>query len=382
MSFAKIRSQRISLRRLNLTASALLLGATLFVAQPASAQKASPVGVDMVRSEILAQTTPVLGRFVARESGVVATRIAERVAKMPVQIGDRVKRGAVLARLSDDRLRSQRTLRVAEAKRAAARIGRDGATLAKYQQALKRISALKGSNAFRQDRQDDAERDLEVANSALLEAEAELAKANANLELADIALKDTTIRAPYPGVVTARHTLSGNYVRAGDPIVTLLNDRELEIEADIPVGRIAGLVQGSMVVATLHGGFQVNASVRAVIPAENTRTRTRAVRFSPDLSKQDDHIAENQSVSILIPIGDKRSVVTVHKDAVLARKGRHLVFVVTDGKVQPRPVTLGEAAGARFEILKGLKAGETVVVRGNERLRPGQAVKPIKAGGS
>ena len=55
-----------------------------------------------------------------------------------------------------------------------------------------------------------------------------------------------------------------------------------------------------------------------------------------------------------------------------------MVFVIQDGKASPRTVQLGEAVGARFEVLGGLKPGDMAVVRGNERLRPGQAVKTGK----
>ena len=69
-----------------------------------------------------------------------------------------------------------------------------------------------------------------------------------------------------------------------------------------------------------------------------------------------------------------RQVVTVHKDAIIKRGGGSVVYVVTDDKAQPRRIQIGEAAGPRVEVLDGLSVGENVVVRGNERLRPGAPV--------
>ncbi len=70
----------------------------------------------------------------------------------------------------------------------------------------------------------------------------------------------------------------------------------------------------------------------------------------------------------------RREIVSVHKDAVTRAQGRASVFVVVDGVAHPRVVELGDAVGTRFEVLYGLAPGELVVVRGNERLMPGQAV--------
>jgi RND family efflux transporter MFP subunit len=360
----------------SLVAALLLPGA-----HPSEAQgRVTAVGVDKVILEPLAQTMPVIGRFVARESGIVATRIAERVAEMMVQVGDRVRRGDVLAKLSADRLRSVRLLRVADLRRAEAQIVRERATVGKMMQTYKRIMALRGSNAFRKDRREDTERDMEVANSALSQAEADVGRAKANLMIADIALKDATITAPYPGVVVSRHTVAGNYVRIGDPIATLLNDADLEIEADVPAIRTLGLEPGTMVTVTLQNGRSLSATVRVVVPEENRRTRTRSVRLSPSLGKDSRGIAGNQSVTLQIPIGGTHDVVTVHKDAVVVLKGRPMVYVVEDGKAAIRPIKTGNAVGNRFEVTSGLKPGEVVVVRGNERLRPGQAIKPLDEG--
>ena len=359
----------------------LLVTATLWLTpHPGAAQQdATPVGVDKVLLEPQAQTMPVIGRFVAPGSGIVATRIAERVTEMTVRVGDRVRRGDVLAKLSADRMQSERTLRVADLRWAEAQITREKANLAKMQQTYARVTSLRGSTAYRKDRQEDTERDMEVAGSALGQAEADLLRAQADLNLADIALKDTTITAPYPAVVIVRHTVAGNYARVGDPIVTLLNDRDMEIEADVPAIRTGGLLPGTKVRVTLQDGRMLNAAVRVVVQEENTRTRTRSVRLSPELGGRSGSLASNQSVTVQIPIGGANEVVTVHKDAIVILKGRTMVYVVEDGKAAIRQVMTGNAIGARFEVKSGLKPGDIVVVRGNERLRPGQSVKPLDA---
>ena len=214
-----------------------------------------------------------------------------------------------------------------------------------------------------------------MARSAAAEAEASRAQARANLKLAEIDLRYAKIRAPFPGVVSMRHTEVGSYLNVGDPVLTLIDDQRLEIEADVPAERISGLDAGAAVSFRIDGSSLLRATVRAVIPEENPMTRTRAVRFTPDFGGRRARLATNQSVTLHLPVGTARTVVTVHKDAILNRADKTVVFVVAGEKAQMRPVRLGDAVGGRFEVLSGLDSGDLVVVRGNERLRPGQKVR-------
>lgn len=354
-----------------------VLAATLSISTSdlARAQgKASPVEVDKVIEESLTQTAPFTARFVAIQLGPVATRISERVADITVRAGERVEKGAILARLSDNRLQAERQLRASELKKAEAQRERATANRAKAQQTLARTEQLRGSNAFRKNALEDAARDLEAAIASSTEAEAETERVRAELNLAEIALADAAIRAPYPGVILARHVVTGGYVQAGEAIVTLMNDKDLEIEADVPAQRLSGLHPGAPVKAVLQNGQTLTVEVRAIIPEENPRTRSRAVRFSASLPEGSTRIAENQSVTVHIPIGVVRQVISVHKDALLLDGSQPRVYVVIDGKVEMRPVAIGESLGTRFEVMDGLSVGETVVIKGNERLRPGEPV--------
>ncbi len=98
------------------------------------------------------------------------------------------------------------------------------------------------------------------------------------------------------------------------------------------------------------------------------------MRFVPRFNTIGRPLAANQSVTVHIPIGAARRVLTVHKDAIIKRGLKSLVFVAVDGNVEQREISVGEAVGSRYEVLAGLREGELVVVRGNERLRSGDKV--------
>ena len=333
------------------------------------------VVVDAVIEEPLSQTVPVLGRIVASEFGPVAARIGGAVNEMRVNVGDRVERGAVLAVLDRERLALERDRYRALVKQQSAKLASVRADLEKRSLELKRLEGIRKSAAFSQARYQDAVQDVAKQRGQVAETKAQLSQAEAQLKRADIDLKDGEVRAPYPGVVSAKHTEVGAYLNTGSPVVTLINDLDIEVEADIPGNRLGGLKPGISIRLTLDDRSEHRAAVRAVIPDENPRTRTRPVRFVPDFNGLKKPLATNQSVTVHVPIGASRTVTTVSKDALVQRGGNDIVFVVRDGNGQPQPVTLGESVGNRFVVTSGVKAGDRVVVRGNENLRPGQRLR-------
>ncbi len=351
--------------------------ATATAAPPAQAQgRPALVGVDAVTVAPVSQTFPVLGRMVARKSGIVATRVRGPVAELKVAVGDRVEAGDVIAVLDVNQLRWQRELRAAEFAEKNAELETEQARLNMVNQELRRLDRLRTSQsaAFRVAQFDDKTVEAAMMGSSVAEARARVKQAEADLELVEIDLKNARIRAPYPGVITRLHTEAGAYLSVGDPVVAMLDDADLEIEADVPVDRIAALSPGKIVNVSIDGERR-QVMVRAVVPEENPLTRTRAVRLTPRFGTNGGQFAANQSATVHVPIGKARDAVTVHKDAVLNRGGGHMVFVVADGKAMPRPIVLGEAVGGRFEIRDGLQPGDIVVIRGNERLRPQQPVQ-------
>ena len=369
-----IRKQEIKLVLISNMFGLLLL--PFMISVGAAQQRVSAVGVDQVISEPLLQTMPVLGRFIAKESGVVATRIAERVHKMYVQVGDRVKKGDLLVKLESDRLDNQIQLLQANLKITKTQLAKEKVNYKKMEQTHKRILALRTSAAFRKDREEDSERDMEIAAEMVSRARADIDQSKASLKAGQISLQDTHIKAPYPGVVIKRHTLPGNYVRVGDPIITIFNDTDLEIEADVPSIRALALKTNTKVTAKLQNGIILNTIIRAIIPQENSLTRAVAIRLIIKDEKYQNGLLGNQAVTLKLPIGNPDDVTTVHKDAVLVKNGKKIVFIFRKGTANIQPIRLGRAIGNRFEVLAGLKVGDLVVVRGNERLRPGEPIKP------
>ncbi|HOT82879.1 MAG TPA: efflux RND transporter periplasmic adaptor subunit [Candidatus Defluviicoccus seviourii] len=347
--------------------------APLIAPAPAAADEPVLVVVDAVRSEPLSETVPVIGRLVALESGDIATRVPGTVAQVAVRVGERVKAGAVLATLIADRATAERDLRAAEVAAAEAAVASARARLALKRQEVGRLDSLKASPAFGEARYLDLRQEVQIAEAELAQAEATVAPVRAQLRLAEIALADSTIRAPYDGVVTRRFADVGAYLQTGAPVASLIDDQLLEVEADVPAPRLAGLTSGAGVQVQIDDS-RVPASVRAVLPVENTQTRTRTVRFRTALDAIHDRAA-NRAVTVHIPAAPRREALTVHKDAILYRAaGQTQVFRAANGHAALQTVRLGDATFERFEVLDGLAAGDVVIIRGNERLKPDQEI--------
>lgn len=333
------------------------------------------VEVDAVQRGPVVETVPVYGRIVAPQSGVVAALTKGAVNKVFVKVGDRVAAGDVLVTLQADMNKSERALKAAELAEYRAKVGTARVQLKLAEQELARIERLRQSAAFSGARYNDKQRDVERVRSMLSEALAKVEQARAELAIADLNLGYTNIKAPFAGVVSERHVNKGAYLSVGQKVVTMINDHALEIEADVPSVHISGLKKGTRVSVNPELGKSFSADVRAVLPVENPLARTRTVRFIPVADGGAHALATNQSVVVGVPSGPMRIALSVHKDAVVHRDGRPIVFVFDKGHAALREVTLGGAFSSRFEVVAGLNAGDLVVIRGNERLRDGQPLR-------
>jgi RND family efflux transporter MFP subunit len=346
--------------------------ASTLSAQP----RAASVGVQAVEMRALAETVPVFGEVITARDGNVAGRVAGNVEVVAVLAGTRVAAGDLLVELNDELLTIQVAQSQAQLAEAQAGIDTASARVDRTRIALERIEALRGGTAFSQGRFDDARADFLEAEALFAESQARQKSAEARLAEAQYQLDRSEIRAPFSGIVLEVATIPGAFIQAGTPVVRLLDTDAFEVQANVPSRYTAFLQPGQLVQASTETGLEMTVELRAVLPVEDPSTRTRAVLFSaPDLSAMGG-AAVGQSLTVEIPVGAARDVLSVPKDALVQARGGWTVFVAADDMAQPRSVELGVPLGDRYEVLSGLAPGDLVVVRGNERLRPGQAIAP------
>ncbi len=369
----------------------VMLFAAMMSDVAAAQGRAAGVIVEPVTETEVVETAPIIGQFVASVEASIAARSGGIVDRVLVQPGDRISAGDTIAEIDAELSRIARLQAEAALKRAEAGVAQANARLSLAKQSLERAERLRGSTAFSRGSFEDQLLDVTVAESALASAQADLAGADANVRRADYDLRHAVILAPFDGVVLDRMAQPGAYIPVGAPVAVLLDIGALEIEVEAPAALVPGLTPGVETIAKVDVGgaaIEIAAIVRAVIPREAVSTRTRPVRFSvsaEDKARVD--AAPGRSVTVQTPTAAPRVAVTAPKDSLVQARGGWIVYVVQAGEgdthtAEPRPVTIGAAFGGLIEILSGVGPGDLVVVRGNERLRPGQAITPQRADGA
>jgi len=328
-------------------------------------QEAVPVAVVVPRVAQVTDELRLTGTLTAERSARLSPRVDGLVARVRVDAGDRVKAGAALMEL--DSSVAALALARAQAGTAEARARSDEAD---------RLVA--------EARRLVAERHLPQTELARREAEAQLAAAAlvasqaSEREYAEV-LKRHTVVAPFAGVVARRLTEVGEWVARGTPVIDLVATDRVRLDVQAPQERFRSIREDAVVrvLADSLGGESMQGRIEARVPVSDPASRTFLVRILIDGAA--DRLLPGTSATAVIGMPGSQKALVIPRDALLPYPdGSHSVFVVSDGSggktAVERPVKLGRG-GAQVEILEGIEPGDQVIVRGNERLRNGQAVR-------
>ena len=348
-----------------------------FTNNPAFTQGAASVEVDPVVLQTLNQSVPVIGRVVSLKEAKVPAAVMGRVEKVLVEEGDRVKKGQILASIDTERYKWLANIASANVNAAKAELKSAQAETKINLVELERMISLKNSSAFNASKYDK----LQNQNTALLAKEEIVeAKLNSAIQEENIAkqnLSRATVKAPFNGIIELKMVELGEAVGLGFPMFQLISDTSVEIQADVPSNRARILKENNEIQISTTDNIKFISKVRALGVRENSNTRTIKIHLSYENSETDRKLFVGENVNISVPLGPGQEALTVHKDAILKREGMSLVYVVKEDSAQIKPVKLGDGVGERFIVLSGIEAGDLVVTKGNERLRPGQKVNPI-----
>ena len=348
-----------------------------FTNNPAFTQGAASVEVDPVVLQTLNQSVPVIGRVVSLKEAKVPAAVMGRVEKVLVEEGDQVKKGQILASIDTERYKWLANIASANVNAAKAELKSAKAETKINLVELERMNSLKNSSAFNASKYDK----LQNQNTALLAKEEIVeAKLNSAIQEENIAkqnLSRATVKAPFNGIIELKMVELGEAVGLGFPMFQLISDTSVEIQADVPSNRARILKENNEIQISTTDNIKFISKVRALGVRENSNTRTVKIHLSYENSETNRKLFVGENVNISVPLGPGQEALTVHKDAILKREGMSLVYVVKEDSAQIKPVKLGDGVGERFIVLSGIEAGDLVVTKGNERLRPGQKVNPI-----
>jgi RND family efflux transporter MFP subunit len=211
---------------------------------------------------------------------------------------------------------------------------------------------------------------LNVAQQSYRSLEA----ARARVTLARKALADTSIRAPFSGLVAERVVSIGDYVTRGAPVATVVRVDPLRIEMTVPEQSVSLVKVGQPVRLTVdaYPGEEFTAKIRYVSPS--LRADQRALTVEAIAPNADGRLKPGLFATASIQQPQSAPALLVPASAVETVSGTSRVYVVKDGKVEERIVTTGEAVGRQLEITSGLAKGDIVASEPKGRLADGTRV--------
>jgi RND family efflux transporter MFP subunit len=361
--------------------------AALGSAGPAQAQQGpppAPVRVEAVRKEPVLERRRVTGNIRPHERARVAAREAGVVLEVPVRDGDRVTKGAVLARLDASRLELELAVVTAERASADTLIAGRREELDRARRDLATVRDLAARQAANPRELRDAETEAAVAESRLRNAESTLGVLDARAAVLRRRVEDTTVRAPFGGVVVSRIAATGGWVAEGAAVAEMVSD-EVEAWLDVPQRHLQSLASGSgevRIESDATGRSVVVSSFRALGDVD---PRTRTFPLVTPL-RADSGLAPGTSVVAWVPTGEKAEHLTIRSDAILRSETGAYVYVAMPGaagaphSAVPVPVEVLFVHEGRAAVRsERLTAGALAIVEGNERLFPTAPVLPAEA---
>ena len=307
----------------------------------------SPVIVAEVLEQPLVEDLSFVGRILPVRSSRVAAETEGQVVKRFKDAGQTVRAGDPLFELANDPL--QAALAEAEADLALRRFNHEGSL------------RLRATDTV-------SEQDL---RNKLARAETRLSGLQAQVE-------NLLVRAPFSGHIVRTFTEVGEWVGRGGEIAQVISIDTVRVIVEVPENHVPQLSLGDSVAIVVDalGSDPIAGLVTAVSAEGYAASRTFPVVV--EAANPEGRMLGNMSARVRFRIAQARASLLVHKDALVSGPEGQVVYLARDGKALSRPVETGLAHQGYVAVTGELAPGDLTVVRGNERLRDGQAVRIIR----
>lgn len=332
------------------------------------------------------------GYVTARRQATVSAKVTGRVAEVRIEEGQRVEEGEVLARL--DPVDAQAALEQARTQLDAARalLVEQRVQLTRAERDQKRQQDLVARKLTSQQASEDAVTEVAALRARIAAQERQVAVAQSGLDMAQVQLDNTVVKAPFSGVVTVKAaqpgeivspmSAGGGFTRTG--IGTIVDMNSLEIEVDVNESYIGRVQPGQPVESTLNAypDWKIPGKVIAIIPTADRSKATVKVRIGLDI--KDGRIVPDMGARVAFlgearpaPAADAKPIpgVLVPAEAIKNVGDASLAYVVKDGRLEERKLTLGQTMSSSRQVLSGLSAGDRVALAPPDGVKSGDKVE-------
>jgi membrane fusion protein (multidrug efflux system) len=316
----------------------------------AGPREAVPLAVTAAEAvnEKVERRIDITGTLAAWEEATVSIEAEGRLAAVTRDLGDRVRKGDVLARVDPVEYEWRNAQAEAELKAA----GAD----------FKRQEELFKKNLSARQQLDDAKRRLDVAGAAA--------------DLARKKLLDTSLKAPFDGFVSRRMVNAGEYIRAGTAAFHVVMTTPLKFRGDVPERHVYDVRKGDEVLAYIEArGEEEPLKGRIARVGASVALDTRSFPVEAEVENPAGAIKPGTFARLSILTKTMNDALTIPESAISFFAGNPRVFVIRDGRAQERVIMTGGKVRDRVLVTGGLKAGEKVAASGVELLTEGRAVQ-------
>ena len=329
------------------------------------------------------------GYVTPRRRATVAAKITGRVTGVFFDEGVHVKEGQILATLDDSDVKRALESAVADRNSTRAQIADLEVQLKNADIEKHRAEALQTAGVQSQEVLDNATTAVDSLKAKIALTKVQVAGSEARIAEAQQAVNNCVIRAPFDGVAVSKDaqvgemispvSAGGGFTRTG--VATIVDMNSNEIEVDVNEAYISRVEPGQPVTAVLdaYPDWQIPSKVRTVIPTADRQKATVKVRIS--FLKLDPRILPDMGIKVTFlgnepdkPTGIAAAAL-IPSGALRDESGHNIVFLVKDNQLERRAVTVGNTRGSDAEIMTGLAAGDTVVVKGPADLHDGEAIQ-------
>jgi membrane fusion protein (multidrug efflux system) len=330
---------------------------------------AHPVVIETVQMRDLEERIEATGELLAKEQAAIASEVSGRITEILVDEGDAVAAQQVLLEIDPER----RNLELADA-----RAGLAEAEAARREQereyARRKTLHERGIAS-------DADLDQAVTDLALARSRADAAAARVGV--AERAVRDASVRAPFSGLVARRTVSRGEFVNVGQPLFELVALDPVEVEFHLADRDSARAVVGQEVRVSVAPFPEEHFRGVVTVVSPTIDPRTRTLRVKAEIDNADGRLRPGLFARADLGVAVRRNILLVPEQAILLRSDGAVVYRSREGnRVERVIVETGEHHGGEVEVASGLAAGDLVVTRGQGGLVDGALVSPRNPDGS
>lgn len=349
-----------------LYAARYALFAVIFLTTNAHGQRLAPVEVTMAVKRNIVETLNLTGTLTSPNTARLAPDVQGRIVAIKVDAGDRVKAGDVLLLLDEELARLELQQAIAAEQEAAT-------NLADAERRLQEVTDLVARRSFPESEARGLAAQAERNRAIRARRQAERAHAAATLER-------HALRAPFDGVIASREVDLGERVDTDSSVFRLVAVDRLQLDLQVPQSYFRRIGTETLIGVKVDAlpGEAFTAAVASVVPVTDPNARTFLVRAH--LDNVGLRMTPGMSARGSLRIGTGRDGVVVPRDALIRHPDGRTIVWALDGegrRVHERLVKTGLTFDGKVEIVDGLSAGESVVLRGNESLSEGQTVQVV-----